>query len=438
VIQFKSLRSLFANRLEEARRNSRSFNDGRYAALREFHDMLGLNTDARGFPQVQLDERGLPLLKPGRIQAREFSLRGLAEAIMGHDFVEEYYHPNSGFNFTSIREAAIDPSAFININTFNLATAGLINAEIMERFNQPQFIGRNLVRVVPTKMNGQKLISVARMPSASKAAKGRLPGETHAEIGFGDAYQTTPQTVEQALKCSLTREAVFFDITGQVMDEAGAVGEELAYGQEKDIADEVLGVTNTYNRNGTSYNTYQTSSPYVNDQSNEFLDYNDLDQSRLLFVGMTDPETGKEILVEGTTLLVMPAKEVLVRQQMMAPTVQIGSQNTAANFPGVWTVGGNPISRIANYTIITMSAIWKNRATASDGLGLSSGDADKLWFNGDFQRAFYWMENWPLTPWMASADELVMKDRGLIAVFGCNYRGKMYTREPRYVVRNRA
>jgi hypothetical protein len=30
-----------------------------------------------------------------------------------------------------------------------------------------------------------------------------------------------------------------------------------------------------------------------------------------------------------------------------------------------------------------------------------------------------------------------MKDRGLISVHGVNKRGKVYTREPRYMVRNK-
>lgn len=438
MIQFKALRSLFEGRAREAQQANRPFGAARLRALMEFHDTLGLETDPRtGSPLIPSDERGLPQLKPNRAQPREVSFRQLAEAIMGHEFVEEYYHPSGGFNFRTLQEAAIDPTAFVNINTFNLATAGLINAEIMDRFNQPQFIGRNLVRIVPTKMNGQKLIAVARMPTVSKAAKGRLPGEAHGEIGFSEAYQTTPETVEQALKCKVTREAVFFDLTDQVLEEAGMVGHELAYGQEKDIADCVLGVTNSYNRNGTSYNTYQTASPWVNDQSNPFSDFQDIDDSRQLFVGMTDPESGKEILVEANTILCMPAKEVLFRAKLYAPNVQIGTQLNS-NFPSVWTqTANNPITSIQNYTLATASAIWFNRATASDGLALSAANAKEYWFNGDFQKAFQWMENWPMTPWMASADELVMKDQGLIAVYGANYRGVAYSREPRYVVRNK-
>lgn len=450
MFSYRALRQMWTKHLEEANNNPArqgghgDYWTGRLGALREFHDTLGLDTHPRsGLPMIPVNESGLPDLKPRRAPAREFSLRTLAEAIMGHEFVEEYYHPSGGFDFSGmsmgIAEAAIHPTAFIDINTFNLATAGLLQAEIMEGFNQPEFIGRNIVKIVPTRKNGDKLIGVARMGAVTSNAKGRQPGEAHAEVGFGQAYQTTPETVEQALKCRVTREAVFFDITDQVMDEArDGVGRELSYGQEKDIADCVLGVVNSYNRNGTSYNTYQTASPWINDHANPFSDETDIDDARQLFVGMTDPESGKEILVNAYTILCMPARELKFRDQLMKTAVQIGTQLNS-NFPSRYAMTASQINTVGggSYTLQPLSAIWYNRATSADGLNLSASAAKEYWWLGDFQRAFQWRENWPLTPWIAAANELVMKDQGLVMVAGANYRGKAYVREPRYVTRNK-
>ena len=98
--------------------------------------------------------------------------------------------------------------------------------------------------------------------------------------------------------------------------------------------------------------------------------------------------------------------------------------------------GRDKLSRNRNrpYTLINVGPIWRNRAIA--GIDIAA-NIDKYWYHGDFNKAFWWMENWPLTPWMASADEYVLKDRGLVAAYGANYRGVGYPREPRYVVRNR-
>lgn len=444
MIAYRALKGMFDGRLRESTAHDNSpaaYHRGRMAAVKELHETLGLVHDGRnGTCSYNFDERGLPVSRPGAARATELNIRHIAEAIFGHERVEELFHPASGMNFGALREAAIDPSAFVDINTLTLSVSGLVNAEILERFNQPDLIGRNLLTIKPTQMNGQKIIGVSRQPKVTSTAKGRQPGEEHTSTGFGSAYQTTPTTTEQALKCSVTREAVFFDLTGQVLDEAGNIGEELGYGWEITIADEILGVTNSYNRSGTSYNTYQTLSPWINDGSNAFSDETSVDTARQLFIGMTDPETGKEIRVGGRDILCMQARELKFREQLFGSNIQLGTQLNS-NFPSRW-VGSTPKLNelkeggMGAYTVTPLSAIWYNRATASDGLNLSASNAKEYWWVGDYPKAFWWMQNWPLTPWQASADELTMKDRGLIAVYGANYRGAMYTREPRYVVRN--
>ncbi len=387
---------------------------------------------------------GQPYKPANTMRSGELGLRTLAEAIMGHEFVEEYYHPSSGFpgGMKHLQEAAIDPTAFINISTFNSAVSGLLNAEIIAAFENPLYIGRTLIKTVPTSMNGHKKIGVNRISPQTSAAKGRKPGEKHAEVGYGDQYKLTPETVEQALKTKVTKEAVFFDLTGEVTTRATEVGDELAYGQEKDIADMVLGVTSlpsTYNFNGTSYETYQTASPWINDSVNPFSDIRDVDEARQLFVNMTDPITGREININSYNILVMPAKELLFRQQLFSVNIEIGTQLNSS-FPSQWGTNSNQLNTVGRgtYQLTPLTAIWYNRATAASGLGLSAPNAQGLWILGDFQKAFEWQENWPLTTWQASADELVMKDEGLVMVHGANYRGSGFVNEPRYVNRNKA
>lgn len=412
----------------------------RMAFVGLFHDTLGVRLGDDLRPTYHLNEAtGRPHRLPNSARPDEVSLRTLAEAIMGHEFVNEYYHPSGGFDFGNrqLFEAAIDPTAFLNISTFNLSVSGLVNAEILDKFELPTYIGDQLVTNKPTNMNGQKLIGVTRIAPQTSAGKGRKPGEAHPEVGVSDRYQTTPETVEQALKVKVTREAVFFDLTGQVLDNAGEVGMELGYGKEKDILDGVLGVSNSHNYNGTSYNTYQTSSPWINDHANPFSDYQDVDDARQLFVGMTDPDTGREIMLAGYQILCMPAREVKFRHNLFnANNYMLGTQLNS-NFPSVWT--GAATSPMSAYplSLIQPSVIAYNRATASDGLALSASSAKEYWWIGDFKKAFWWMENWPLTPWQAAADELVMKDQGLVAVYGANYRGVFYAKQPRYVIRNK-
>jgi hypothetical protein len=447
MIRTKTLRELFTARVTEAMAHGTDlagYKRGGVQFVKEFHDTLGVRLDTDLRPGFNTDPTtGVGYKPAGTARADEVSLRHLAEALMGHEFVEEYYHPSGGFDMGNrhLLEVAIDPTSFVNVSLFNLSVAGLVNAEIIAHYDMPDYIGRQLITVKPTNMNGQKLIGTAQIAPVSKAAKGRMPGEHHAEVGFTEKYQTTPETVEQALKCVLTKEAVYFDYTGQVLETAGTVGDELAYGQEKDIADMVMGVTgltSRYNFVGTTYETYQATSPWVNDIANPFSDETDVDDARQLFVGMVDPITGREVKVMGRDILCMPARELKFRQQLFGSGVQIGTQLTSG-YPGRVQTTPVQVGAVSGgaYTVRSVTPIWYNRALAADGLNLAAAAAKEYWWVGDLKKAFWWMENWPLTPWQASADELIMKDRGLIAVFGANYRGIGYVREPRYVVRNK-
>jgi hypothetical protein len=445
ILRTKAIRQLFEARTTEAQQHGTDldgYRRGTAQFLREWCETFGLSWTENG-PGFLRDADGRYYKGPGTAHASEVNFRHLAEAIHGHRFVEEYYNPANAFAFDSRRlmEAALDPTAFLNVSVFNQAVVGLLNAEIIEHFAHPHYIGRELVTIKPTTMNGQKLIGTTRIIPTSKEAKGRQPGERHAEIGFSEKYQVTPPTVEDALKIVVTKEAVYFAdaLQGQVVETAGSVGDELAYGQEKEIADIVMGVVNNYNFMGTNYNTYQTTSPFVNDADNPFEDIADLDAARLRFLNLTDPNTGREIELSGYTILAMPERELSWREKLFAPQLQVATALSGSNFPTRQVLTGNHISQVGGgtYSLVPLTAIWRNRALAGDGLDLTTAQAAQWWWVGDFKKAFWWMENWPLTTWSASPGELEMQDRGLVMVHGANMRGVGYVREPRYVQRNK-
>lgn len=437
----RAIRDMFQAHIREAQDNNRDYRAGCMAFLRSWNEQLGLNPDAQGGQDTYLTEDFRPVWGiDGRMKPSEVTISALAEAIIGRDTLQDLYGANSGFEVASLREAAIDPTAFLNINLFNLATAGLVNARIMEAFVSPQYIGKDLVTTVPTNMNGHKIIGVTGIAPQTAAAKARAPGASHASVGLGEAWQTTPETTEQALKVEITKEAVFFEqATGEIMQKANMIGDELAYGQEKDIARIVTGVTNNYNRNGTSYDTYQASTPWINTHTNEFSDETDVDDARALLLGMTDPDTGREIDITVSTILCSPYRELTFREQLFGTQVSLQTQ-ISSSVAGRMKLTSSQINQVAKGTLnlLPLTQIWHNILVASspDGLGLTATQAKGYWWWGDFKKAFEWHENWPLTPWQAAATELTMKDRGLIAVHGANYRGVAYSREPRYAIRN--
>ena len=419
--------------LLEARISEHGDREGRLYFVDEIHSMLGLLIEQQhdGGPSTfleSLDEFNRPVLAENRIRPDAFSLRELAEGVFGESF-EKYFDPHENNSRGNLLEAGpgIDPTAFLNINTFSLATSGLVEAQVMERFENPAFIGDQLVTVRPTRLNGEKMIGITGI---GDKASSRKPGEPHARAGFGEQWIETPELDEKALAVEVQQEAVFYDLTGQVLDVAGSVGEELGYLREKTIIDLVEGVTNPYIYNGTSYNTYQTSTPWINSHTNDMENHTDIQNSKELFREMTDPATGKEILVMPNTILHHSAREddffrVLNQTEIRETT----NTNTL-------TVSPPPPSVSVNKPTLLSSPIVDNRRTASDGLSLSEANAKIRWLHGDFKKAFMWMEAWPIRVRQASASEYVMMDRGLIAAYFANYRGVGAVREPRYAVAN--
>lgn len=399
---------------------------GRLRFVEEIRESLGITED----------QYGRPTLGKNRLAPEEYSLRTLAEATCGRDFVEEYFNPVSGLDRMTMLEAGpgLDPTAMLNINTYSLAVAGLVEAKIIERFQNPAFIGDDLVEIRQTRKNGDKLIGVSNIGNKSRT---RGIGEPHPRAQFGELWVKTPETTEQALAVEVTQEAVFYDLTGEVLDVAGGVGDELGYARELAILRMFCGASNTYSFKDTTYNTYQTSTPWVNDQSNQFTDWTSIDSARQLFVGMTDPITGKEILVMPDTIVCDEAKRGLT-EHTLRQTYYEERTDRSTDVGVRVTGGGSVLQRILPNLQLKASPILHNVLTDSaNGLGLSSSNAQLYWWLAQPKKAFAWMENWPLRVRQASATEFVMMDRGLIAAYFANYRGKEAVKEPRYVVRNK-
>ncbi len=83
------------------------------------------------------------------------------------------------------------------------------------------------------------------------------PGMPYPSVGFGEDYIETPSTTKRGFIVPVTKEAIFFDRTHLVLSRAAEVGELLGLNKEKRLIDLVIGATNNYKWQGTSYNTYQ-------------------------------------------------------------------------------------------------------------------------------------------------------------------------------------
>lgn len=350
---------------------------------------------------------------PHGYNENDFSLRELFEEFVpdGREIVGSW-SPRSGGGRGGImlHESSVDTSAFNHI------TGQIVYSTVLDRFNSPQFIASQLCTTVPTQFNGEKIPGVSQIGDEAEIVG---EGQAYPTAGVGEEWIETPETVKRGFMVPVTKEAIFFDRTGLVVQRAADVSTWLGVNKEKRVIDVAIGTTNTYRRNGGSVvNTYQASTPWVNVKAtNALVDWTDIENAELLFDGLTDPNTGEPIVVMPNTILVPSALKHTARRILNATEIQFGdgASNTTR------TVGANPVG--GDYTILTSQYV-KARTSS-----------DSTWYIGDFKNAFWYMENWPITSVQAPSNSEAEFTRDIVMRWKVSERGTVAVVEPRRVVK---
>jgi hypothetical protein len=354
-------------------------------------------------------------LQEGHLRPEDFSLRDLAEQFCGRSWVRALDPRHGGVELLEADGDGVDVTAFRNI------TGQVIYAKILEGYRHEAFVASRLVDTIPTRFDGEKIPGAAGVGDAAKAVG---PGMPYPTYGFGEDYIETPSTTKHGLIVPVTREAIFFDRTNLVLARAAEVGEVLGLNKEKRLLDTLIGVANTFKWKGTSYNTYQAATPWINSlASNELVDWTDVDAAEQLFAAMLDPHTSEPILMSGMIVLVSPAYRHAAHRIFEASEIRYTSGSTE-------TTADNPL---ADQYRVEVSRLMLRRVVAS---GVAEADAKKWWFVGDFKKAFAYMENWPITVTQAPPGSEAEFTHDVVVRFKASERGAAAVLNPRYVVKS--
>jgi hypothetical protein len=442
-VNILKMRALYESRCRES--------GGRQRFVTEMRQGLGLS-NAQGSDYK--DNANNKRLGDRTWKPEDFSLRELAEGLLGSAWRIMFDDSQRGTlaKMTAARSLVeqgaglmestgfgLDPTAFLNINTFTSVVGGLIEVKILESFQNPQLIADTLAPAEPTKLNGQKIIGLQSM---GDLARKRLPGESHTRAQFGERWVQTPETRENALAVDVLKEAVFFDLTADVLNMASSVGDALAYRKELEVIDSVIGVTNNFNYNGTAYNTYQTSKTlgYLNDISNPMTDWTSFQADVLQFMRVEDPHTGKRIMIQPNTILVLPAKIATANMILNATAIErrtgAGATTPQTTSNPLFAAQGAANPYGGQFQIVT-SPLLEVRALAADGLNLAQNVADEYWWMMQSGKSFKYMQNYPLTISQAAPNQYEMLDKGIVASYFANERGIPAIVSPWHVLRNK-
>jgi len=350
------------------------------------------------------------------VRPQDFSIRALAEALVpdGREWLDSLDPRRGGF----IQEAgdAVDVTAFSNI------TGQIIYTTIMEAYQREEFVMSRLVSTIPTRFDGEKIAGIAGLVDDISEIR---PGMPYPSVGFGEDYIETPSTTKRGFIVPVTKEAIFFDRTHLILARAAEVGEVLGLNKEKRLLDLVIGVTNNYNWQGTAYNTFQTSGPWINTLAgNELVDWTNVDNAEQLFANILDPNTGEPVLISANQVLVCPQYHAAARRVFNASLIDY----TTLGGPTRTRVEADLLLRQPTYQVEESRLMYRRLLAA----GVTNPQA--VWLLADFRKAFAYMENWPITVTQATQNSEAEFTQDIVVRFKASERGAAAVLNPRYVV----
>lgn len=365
-------------------------------------------------------------LHEGQLRPEDFSIKELAEELVpdGREWVRSLGPQKSGgFQFTETADV-VSTGNFANI------TGQVVFSKLMEGYSSEEFKFTALIPNVPTQFKGEKIPGVTAI---GNMAGNVAEGAAYPFAGVSEEYIETPVTTKHGMIVPVTKEAIFFDRTGLVLQRASQVGESL--GIQKEIAlincviDENV-TTHRYKRNGAAANaTYQATTPWVNIQaSNALVDHTDINLAEILLGNMTDPNTGLPMLAMADTLICTGSTAQFAYIATNAMSISLTSPGFATGSNPIQTHAQSPLGKTVfsqgTYQIVQSRLLAVQLAT------------DTHWFLGNPRKAFAWMENWPITVVQAPSNSEEEFNRDIVLRFKASHMGAAATIEPRYMVQN--
>jgi hypothetical protein len=395
--------------------------------LRRMYEGLGAEMAVRRLREA---------LNQNQLAPEDFSIRELADSFLGESFVKAKFDPRAGSGFVALTEDAfsgVDVTAFSNI------TGQLVYNKLLAAYAAPGFVASRLVPNVPTRLDGEKIAGIDEIGDKADVVN---PGMPYPNIGFGENYIETPATTKRGFIVPVTKEAIFFDRTNLIFDRARDVGNWLGVNKEKRLIDTVWGIGsgNTYKSKGTTYDTYSidgstagyggTTINFINQITDELVDWTDCDAAEQVFAGMTDPATSEPITVTPNVLWVQPAYRNAALRIVRATDVRFG-----ANADTVQTYYPSAYRDLYQVEFSAL-AYARIKAVGNAGGAESVTTAKKWWLLADLTRAFAYMENWPVTVTQAPLNNEAEFTQDVVLRFKASERGTAAVLDPRYVVRS--
>lgn len=373
-------------------------------------------------------------VEAGELRPHDFSFRGLFQAlvtnrqgtIVGNDVLEECCDPRGPQKLLSESAATVDTSHFANVS-------GLLTVrEAMASYQSEEFVFTNMIRTMQSNKQLERMSGVSDLGDQAQIV---AEGKSYPTAGITEDWIDLPRMLKRGFIVPVTKEAIFFDETANVLRQASDTGRAFGIGKEKRAIDCVIDENTTAHRykwRGTSYATYQTATPWINSAtSNGLVDWTDIDAVEQLFANMVDPNTGEPINVMANTLIVAPQLEATAMRILDALGIAYHSSGYPTNAAALATNAPNPVGRSGSrysmrYRIVSSRFLPGRLAT------------DTNWFLCNPEKAFVYREGWAATPQQAPMNSEEEFNKDIAFRFKVSEMGAYAVIDPRYAAKSAA
>lgn len=362
-------------------------------------------------------------LDHGHLSYRDLSVRDMFEGICGSEALAAISYRKSGRRSITESASAVDQAAFSHITGQFLFTA------MKEAFDGPEFLWPLLCDSQQTNnLFGERIPGVGGIGDRAEIVE---EGKPFPSVGLNEEWLQTSALIKRGFKIAITREITIADKTGLVVQRAKDGGRWMSLNLEKRGLDEVFGVTNTYNRNGTATNTYLTSGAYVNQQTKSLTDWTSIEAAELLFDAMTDPNTGEPIVLGPNRMLIVPSALARTARRILQGSETAHVDNTVSSstirqfYPNPMTerlAGGKLVG--GGYTAVSSPYVKARTGSAT------------TWFFGEPKKAFKRMYAWDVESVEAPANHPDNFDKDIVTQHKFSEMSVFQTMEARYMAKN--
>ena len=367
------------------------------------------------------------MFKAQEVKANDFDLGRLFTEVFGWHHFQAARSSNGLAHEVFEAAGAVSTAAFFNIS------GQIAYSAVLDAYQNEEFQFSKLIPEKQTPYNGEKIPGITPIGNETLVVN---EGEPFPKVGVSETYIEVAQPQKRGVSIDVTREAIFFDRTGVLLERCANVGWGLGADDENRAIDCLIdeGTTATdaltgsrYRWRGTSISTYGNNSGSHSwdnlEASNALVSYVQLDAAEQLFNTITDPDTAEPIDLEPTHLVVTKQLEQTAFHILNSLMIRrhLGGYATTGNL--VESEVNNPYK--SKYQLLSTKRLALRLATDTD------------WFLCNF-KAWARMVNWPLQVKQAQTNSYMEYERDIVASYRADARSNYSTLEPRLSVKSTA